>query len=50
MGTYKYTDPGPVLHNMAVGRVAVLHYRPIIIAHTPTTYRNTRTMIICENF
>ena len=33
MGTYKCTDPGPVLYNMAVGRVALLHYRQIRIAH-----------------
>ena len=32
MGTYKCTDPGPVLWNMAVGRAAILYYRQIRIA------------------
>ena len=36
MGTCKCTDPGPVLYNMAFGRVAVLYYRQIRIAHPPT--------------
>ena len=34
MGTYKCSDP--VLFNMAVGRVAVLYYRQIRIAHART--------------
>ena len=33
MGTFKCTDPGPVLWNMAVGRVAILYCRQIRIAH-----------------
>ena len=36
MGTYKCTNPGPVLHNMAVGHVTVLYYHQIRIAHTRT--------------
>ena len=36
MGTYKCTDPGPVLWNMAVGRVAILYYRQIRIARART--------------
>ena len=36
MGTYKCTDPGPVLWNMAVGRVVILYYRQIRIARART--------------
>ena len=36
MGKYKCTDPGPVLWNMAVGRVAVLYYCQVRIARART--------------
>ena len=50
MGTYKCTDPGPVLYNMAVGRIAVLYYRQIRIAYARTyiaKLANWRLQISC---